>query len=278
MTVLDRAAPAPARPGPAGRLPAWARSDRSAVLAATLTFLAAWQVVSLLSETFPGPASVVGALVDEATGGHLLDNFLVSMRRFLVGMGIAVLVGVVLGLLIGASRLMEAFLNDVNVVGLSIPAVIWALLCTMWFGFGDLAPIVTVVLSATPFVTVNVAAGVRSVPPELRHMSRSFGVAPLRRLRHVVLPAVAGYVFAGIRFGVMSGWNGLLLSEWFGASEGVGWRARYWYDANRMPGFLAWVAFFILFMVLTDRAVLERINRRVFRWRDDTGPQVRAAA
>lgn len=48
----------------------------------------------------------------------------------------------------------------------------------------------------------------------------------------------------------------------------MGHRARYWYDANQLPGFVAWIAFFILFMVITDRVLLERLSRRAFRWRD----------
>lgn len=206
-----------------------------------------------------------------------MANFSISMQRFLLGMVVSVVLGTLLGLAIGSSRRAADVLGDINLVGLAIPAVIWALLCTMWFGFGDLAPVLTIVLSAVPFVAVNVAAGARAVPAELLSMSSSYGVGGVHRLRHVVLPAVAGYVFAGVRFAVMSGWNGLLLSEWFGSDEGVGFRARYWYDANRMPGFLAWVAFFIIFMIILDRVVLESMSRRVFRWRDGAAPDAGAA-
>lgn len=250
-----------------------------ASVTAFAVFVLGWVALGVFSETFPGPVEVVAAMVEETVQGQVLANFLVSMQRFAIGMVLSVLIGVVLGLAIGTSRVAGDVLGDINLTGLAIPAVIWALLCVMWFGFGDTAPVVTVVLSAVPFVAVNVAAGAASVPRELTQMSESFGVRRSHRFRHVVLPAVSAYVFNGIRFAVMSGWNGLLLSEWFGASEGVGFRARYWYDANRMPGFLAWVVLFIVFMLVLDRLVLERISRRAFAWRDASDlPAQRTAA
>ncbi|MGV9800217.1 ABC transporter permease [Mycobacterium sp. NPDC003449] len=248
--------------------PNWLTGPFGASAAAALVFLMLWQVVGLASDRIPGPAPVLDAALSELERGEFFFNFIVSMQRFVFGMVISIVLGIAIGIVIGTSRIFDNLFGDINLVGLSIPAVIWALLCTMWFGFSDTAPILTVVLSAIPFVVVNVAAGARSMPPELMDMSQSYDVSTARRLRHVVLPAITGYVVAGIRFGVMSGWNGILLSEWFGSSDGVGHRARYWYDANQLPGFVAWIAFFIAFMVITDRVLLERLSRRAFRWRD----------
>lgn len=255
-------------PRPRRVLPSWLTSSIAARLTSYVFGLLLWQLVAAIFDRFPAPLEITSFLVDEIAEGHLVANFAVTLNRFGQGMLIAVIIGVILGVLIGSFRSAEAFLNDINVVGLAIPAVIWALLATMWFGFGDRAPIVTVILSAVPFVTVNVAQGVRAIDPQLGHMSAAFGVPANRKMRHLTLPAIAGYVFAAIRFAVMSGWNGILLSEWFGATSGVGWRARYWYDANRMQGFLAWVVFFIVFMLLVDRIGLGAIAKRSFRWRD----------
>lgn len=248
--------------------PKWLTGPFGASVAAALVFLLLWQLVGSVSDRIPGPAPVVDAAISEIERGEFFYNFAISMQRFAIGMLISIVLGIAIGLAIGSFRTFDNLFGDVNLVGLAIPAVIWALLCTMWFGFADTAPIVTVILSAVPFVVVNVAAGARSIPPALLDMSQSYDVPPARRLRHAVLPSITGYMVAGIRFGVMSGWNGLLLSEWFGSADGVGHRARYWYDANQLPGFVAWIAFFIVFMVLTDRVLLERLSRRAFRWRD----------
>ena len=77
-----------------------------------------------------------------------------------------------------------------------------------------------------------------------------------------------GYVFAGMRFAMIVSWNGVLLFEWFNGQVGVGYRTRYWFDANRYPGFHGWVVSFIVFIVLLDRIVLTPLQNRAFRWRD----------
>ena len=82
-----------------------------------------------------------------------------------------------------------------------------------------------------------------------------------------VAPAVAGSTVAAVRFAIMSAWNGLLLAEWFGSTYGVGWRSRYWYDANQLDGFLAWVLVFILLLVIADLLILGPIERYATRWR-----------
>lgn len=241
-----------------------------------LVFLIGWQLLSMISPRVPGPVPVFVFIWTEITGGshggvlrgQFVSPFIVTLQRFGLGLVIAVVSGTVIGILIGSSSFARALLNDTLLVFLALPAVIWAILTTMWFGIGPKAPIYTTALAAAPFVAVNVVQGVRAITPDLHRMSAAFGVPLTRRIRHLVLPAVTGYLFAGIRFAVIIGWNGVLLSEWFGAAEGVGWRTRFWYDANRYRGFVGWVIIFIVFIVLLDRLVLTRIQQRAFRWRD----------
>ena len=72
--------------------------------------------------------------------------------------------------------------------------------------------------------------------------------------------------FTGVRLAIMAGWNSLLIVEWFGATSGVGWRARFWYDALRYPGFVAWIFLFVLLITLLDRLLLSPLERRAFQW------------
>jgi NitT/TauT family transport system permease protein len=219
---------------------------------------------------------VFGFLWIEVTGGshggvvhgEFLEHFAATLPRFGIGIVISMALGIVSGVLIGGSKIAEALLKDTLLMLVALPAIIWAFLTQMWLGLGDDAVVITTFLSAFPFVAVNVVQGIQAVPRDLRRMSGAFHVSGYRRLRHMLLPSVTGYLFAGFRFAVIIGWNAVLLGEWFSASEGVGWRSRYWYDANRYKGFVAWVILFIGFIVLLDRLVLVRLQRRAFRWRD----------
>ncbi|WP_395309359.1 ABC transporter permease subunit [Mycobacterium sp. AMU20-3851] len=254
-------------------LTSWQRQLRSqgtaaaAVLAALATIVGAWQLAVIVGNRVPSLADTIGRLGAEAAIGELWGNLAVSMNRFLLGLVGALVLGAVIGVLMGLSKIADLAFSDLNAAALAIPAVIWALLTTMWFGFGWLTPVVTVFLSGLPFVVVNIAKATRAVPADLILMARAFGVSRTRVLREIVAPAVAGSTVAAVRFAIMSAWNGLLLAEWFGSTSGVGWRSRYWYDANQLDGFLAWVLVFILLLVVADLLILGPIERYATRWR-----------
>lgn len=238
-----------------------------AVAAALVTILAAWQLAVVIGNRIPSPAQTVDSLATEAAAGELWQNLAISMNRFALGLAFALVVGAAIGVWMGLSRWADVAFSDLTAAALAIPAVIWALLTTMWFGFGWLTPVVTVFLSGMPFVVVNIAKATRAVPADLVLMARAFGVPATHILRHIVAPAVAGSTVAAVRFAIMSAWNGLLLAEWFGSTSGVGWRSRYWYDANQLDGFFAWVLVFIVVLVIADLLLLGPIERFVTRWR-----------
>lgn len=269
VTAAPRSVPA-AGPAPTVRRARRARNlatSAAAVTASMLTILVVWQLAVAVGDRVPSLGDTLRRLGSEQSAGELWGNVTLSMNRFVLGLVVALVVGTALGVLMGLSRLAESALTDLTMAGLAAPAVIWALLTTMWFGFGWLTPVVTVFLAALPFVMVNIAKAVRAVPVDLVLMARAFGVSRSGVLRHIVGPAVAGSTVAAVRFAIMSAWNGLLLAEWFGSTSGVGWRSRYWYDANQLDGFLAWVLVFIAFLVLVDQVVLGPVERFVTRWR-----------
>jgi ABC-type nitrate/sulfonate/bicarbonate transport system permease component len=275
-------APVPGRatgaPSVLGRIARFARSDRGAQTASVLTALAFWQFMGMRFERIPTPTEVADFFWGEATNGVLWAAFANTLDGFFLGLGIALVVGVALGLALGLSSAVRAFLNDIVVVGLAVPGIIWALLAILWFGFSFKTPVVAVALTATPFIAVQVAQGVRGVSRDLMRMSTAFGVPWWKRIRNLVLPSVMDYVFAGFRFAVIMGWNAVLLAEWFGGRAGVGFQTRTWYDANNFTGFVSWVLFFIVFIVLLDRLVLERVARRTFRWRAEAPTAQRGGA
>ncbi len=250
-------------------------SPRGARWTAAITFLLLWQLLTVIATRVPTPWDVVRFLYTETTGGshggivtgEFWGHFGNTLARFSLGLAIGFTSGLLVGVLIGSSVIARALINDTVLVLLALPAFVWAFLTTMWFGIDPKAPVLTVAFTAFPFVVVNVTQGVRSITPDLRNMSAAFSVSRWKRFRHLTVAAVAGYIFAGLRFAIIVGWNGVLLSEWFSGQNGVGFRTRYWFDANRYRGFLGWVIAFIVFIVALDRLVLNRLQERAFRWR-----------
>jgi len=274
MTAGTVALPeAPTPPGPFRR---WMTSPIGAQVTAAVVFIGAWQLLTLIAPRVPGPVEVVNFLFVEITGGshggivrgQFFEHFAITLQRFSLGLFLGFVSGLLVGILIGSSTLARALLNDTVLVLLTMPAFVWAFLTTMWFGITWQAPVLTVAFASFPFVAINVAQGVRAIAPELKHMSTAFEVGRSKQFRHLIVPAVAGYIFAGLRFDIIVGCNGILLSEWFSGQAGVGFRTRYWFDANRYRGFVGWVIVFIVFIVVVDRVILNRLQKRAFYWRD----------
>ena len=233
-----------------------------------------WQWITWANTRVPGIGELVSFMIIEIRGashggmlsGEFWEPLSLSLLRYVIGLGIGIPAGAILGLVIGASRWARGLFNDTVLVLLALPAVVWAFLASLWFGLSSEGPILAVILTAIPFMAVNLSAGVRNIDPALIEMSRSFRVPPGRRLVHLLLGGTLPSGFTGLRLAFMTGWNSLLIVEWFGATSGVGWRARFWYDALRYPGFVAWIFLFVILITLLDRLLLSPLERRAFRW------------
>jgi NitT/TauT family transport system permease protein len=239
-----------------------------------MVVFAVWQLgfAVMHSEIVPSPAEVLSFMWDEirveTLSPHTLyESFAISLGRLAVGFSIALVVGTGVGLVMGLSKPVEYFLYDPVVVTLAVPSLVWGLMTGILFGFGNLAPIVTVIMVGIPFVILNVLEGVKNSPKELFDMSRSFNVPRSRTIRHVVIPSLMPFLFAALRYGFANGWKGLVLAEVFAATNGAGWTIRYWYDAHRAQGVIGYALFFILFALFVERGVFERVSRRAFSWR-----------
>ena len=250
------------------------RSSWVVQLIALLILLAVWQYFTVASDRVPSIEKVVSFMWTEITGGShgglLIGEFWsplgLSLQRYAIGLAIGIPAGAVLGLLIGASSWVRGLLNDTTLVLLALPAVVWAFLASLWFGLTSTAPIVAVALTAIPFVAINLSAGVRGIDPALVEMSKSYKVSRRNQIVDLLLGGTLPNAFTGVRLAITTGWNSLLIVEWFGATAGVGWRARFWYDALRYPGFVGWILLFVLLIAVFDWLVLRRLERYAFQW------------
>jgi NitT/TauT family transport system permease protein len=98
-------------------------------------------------------------------------------------------------------------------------------------------------------------------------MSEVFSRKPRAVARHVLFPSMLPFVFAGVRLSFALAWKVEQLTEVFGSSKGVGFRIRESFQRFSVRGVLAWVLLFIIFMIIVERVVLVRLERRLFRWR-----------
>jgi ABC-type nitrate/sulfonate/bicarbonate transport system permease component len=263
-----------------GRLKRIVRAPRFARLLSFVTFLVVWQVSIPLLPTLlvPTPAEVGEFMWDEIRGDTLAPQtvyqaFGTSLGRLSLGLLIAFGIGLPIGLLMGLSKKAAWFGHDFVVVGLAMPSLVWALIAAMWFGFGSIAPLITVVLAAWTFVAINVAEGVRNVPKDLLDMGKAYGTSRFDSIRYVILPSLMPFFFAALRYALANAWKGLVLAELFASTNGAGWTIKFWYDAHRAQGIIGYALFFVIFALIVERLIFGRLSAYVFRWRPQPGAQ-----
>ena len=87
-----------------------------------------------------------------------------------------------------------------------------------------------------------------------------------RQFRKLV-PTMSEYIIAGFRFATLAAWGAILLVEFFGSEEGIGFQANYWYDAGSFTGMIAWGFVMLVVIVAIDKLVMEPVLRWTRRWR-----------
>jgi putative hydroxymethylpyrimidine transport system permease protein len=196
------------------------------LLAALLVglFVLAWQGVASLDSVddllVASPVETAEALYDEF--GLLWDNALVTLVEVLLGLAVAVPIGVLLAVAMHLVRPLRDAAYPLLVASQAIPIVVLAPIFVLAFDYGIGPKVAIVALICFLPITVNLLDGLRSVPPELLKLMRSLGASRLRSLRSVELPAALPYLFSGLKIAATVSVIGAVFGEWAGADEGLG--------------------------------------------------------
>jgi NitT/TauT family transport system permease protein len=194
---------------------------------AVAVLLTAWQIVpslGLIDHTFLPPLSqVLDAWWSLASSGELWTDVHVSLQRSLTGFGIALGVGIPLGLLIGWYPLAAELLSPLMAIFLNTAAIALLPVFTLILGIGETSKISIIVYASVWPVLYNTISGVRNVDPLLIKSARSLGVSHLRLFQKVILPAAVPTIFTGIRLAGAASILVLITTEMVGAKAGLGY-------------------------------------------------------
>ncbi len=241
-------------------------------LASIAAMLVLWAIASQLTDrpqTLPAPWDVAARIGQLAASGELWFNAGMTLMRVGLSFALAMAVGMALGLVMGRSRAADDWLNPALIIGLNVPALVVIVLCYIWIGLNETAAIIAVALNKIPLVTVMIREGARALRPDLDEMARAFRMAPMARLRHVVLPQLAPQIAASARAGIALIWKIVLVVEFLGRSNGVGFKIHLLFSSFDVEGVLAWALAFVAVMLAIDLLILRPWERRANRWRQD---------
>jgi ABC-type nitrate/sulfonate/bicarbonate transport system permease component len=233
--------------------------------------VAAWEL--LLTYIFPvnpffftKPSLIAAAFKEQIQGAKLWHDLAVSSQAFIWGFSFAVIVGIPVGLVMGWRRRVEYSLDPFLTALYASPLVALAPLFIIVFGVGVLGKAALVFLLAVfPFV-FNAFAGVKSTDSLLINVIRSYGGTEKDLYLKVILPSTMPYIIAGARLAIGRGLVGIIVGEFYAASEGIGFAITQAGDTYRLPDMFVGIIILSLIAVgLTE--LMRKLELMVAPWR-----------
>jgi ABC-type nitrate/sulfonate/bicarbonate transport system permease component len=235
--------------------------------------LVIWQLMTIViaSRFFPGPLAIVQSFVELAengdTGGHTLwEHSWASLYRVLVGFGLAVILGVPLGLLMGLYPVIYARTRAVLEPFRFIPPIAWIPLAIIFFS--GLARFAFLIFLGAFFpIFTNSAVGVARVEPIHRKVAMVYGASKLWILLHVVIPTVLPDILGGMRVALGAAWLTIVAAELAGGiSLGLGRMMTNYAELVQIPPIIVGMLIIGAIGFLMNEALL-LTERYLFRWR-----------
>jgi NitT/TauT family transport system permease protein len=206
-------------------LGAWAIRIASLLFGVLLWYLATRMRLKLFVdfENIPSPQAVAVALFHHLHQQRFFIDIGVSLARILVSYGLAVVVGIPVGVLIGRIRMARNVISPWIEVLRPIPAVAWIPLAILLWPTEESSIVFITFLGALFPIVLNTATGAENTPELLLRAARSLGAPPAQIFRHVVIPAALPSIGAGLAIGMGVAWFSLLAGEIISGQYGIGY-------------------------------------------------------
>ena len=194
-------------------------------LAVIAVLIAAWWgiVVYTQSPIFPTPWQVVTGTLELAEDGTLWEHIGSSLFRVGVGFGLAMGVGIPLGLWMGWVGGAYRTFNPIFQMLRPISPIAWIPLAILWFGVGDVSPIFLIFISSVFPLIVQTTSGVHTIDRRYLRAAANFGVSRSVMFRRVVIPAVLPEIIIGMRIGIGVAWLVVVAAEMIALRSGLGY-------------------------------------------------------
>jgi len=241
-----------------------------------LVLLCIWESVPLwytlpkgIGLFFTTPSKIAAAFYQLLIDGTLEKHFYVSAIAFLAGLGLSIAVGLPLGLLMGRSSTLEDLLDPYITAANATPRIVFLPLLILWFGIGIWSKILIVFAGAVFPLLINTYVGVKNVNRVLVNVVRSFGANEWQLMKIVVLPNSVPYIIAGLRLAIGRAILGVVVGEFFGSSQGLGYMIASAATNYKVDVVFVGVVIFMVLSVILTLAV-KQLESRLASWRPET--------
>ena len=236
-------------------------------VASVAVVLIIWEIVGRQINPVFGsyPTAIAAAFWELLISGQLGAALYDSLRPFVLGYGLAIVVGIPVGLVVGRFRVAEAALGLYVTAGYAMPLVALVPLLILWLGLGFAVKVAVVFLMSLFPIIINTWLGVVAVPKTLIEVGKSFVAPDLVILRRIILPATLPYIMAGLRLAVGRAVVAMVIAEFFTTISGLG--AVIINSANNFDTATMFVPIIILMvMAIGLNWLIGWVERRVAPW------------
>ena len=237
-------------------------------LLSVIFVIGAWEVlgrqVDPLFMSFPSAIAVSAARL--IASGELMVALASSLQSLILAFVIASIAGILLGLLIGRYRTVEAATDWLVNALYATPLVAIIPLVILWFGLGNGAKLFIVTILAVFPILINTIAGVRNVPPQFIELGNSFAANEREIFTKIILPSALPYMMTGLRLGIGRAIIGMVVAEFFTAITGLG--ALIVKYGNQYDTATMFVPIFVLMLLgVTLSIAVRRAEQWIAPWR-----------
>src|SRR5438105_2213197 len=171
----------------------------------------------------PSPAEVVKSFPSLWTDRALLQSIAATLKRVLIGFGLATLVGVPLGIIAGSWRVFEAAGAPLALFGRNLPVAALIPLTILWFGIDETQKVMFIFIACIPFIYSDVVAAIASVPDRYIETAQTLGASSFQIVRKVLVALALPDIYQSLRhlFGLAFGY--IMLAELINAQHGLGY-------------------------------------------------------
>lgn len=241
------------------------------VLLFYILIFAVWQGVfsgGLIHDyLFPSPSQVVKRMHELVSEGYLLPSVKATLLRMAVGFSISAVIGLILGLLMGTSTIINQCLKSLFLGLQTLPTAAWVPISLLIFGLKDQGIYFVIIMSSFPAVAISTSTGILHIQPLYLRAARTLGTHWYAMPVRVILPAALPAIITGIKLGWTLGWHGGVSAELIKSTIGLGFLLYMGRELNDAAQVIGIMVVTILFGLLMDRFFFGIIEQRVrVRW------------
>ena len=235
-------------------------------------FIIIWEIVSRLRLVSPilvsSPEAVLNSEIELFATGAIFPHLFQSLSEVIVGLTLAIFLGVLFGFIIGRFSRLEKVVHPLVYALYSTPAIAIFPLILIWLGFSLWTKVAIVFLASFFPIVINTTAAVKNLDPNFIRLAKSFEAYDFDIFKSITLPSSLPFIISGIRIAVPRSITGMVVAEFFASNAGLGHLISYFGATFQTEKFLA-VVFIIIVLSVALTSIIGFFEKRTQNWKPE---------